>query len=88
MSGLVGGVNREPPQGAWESRLGTSSDYIPYKDADFDVWFRNLCEVVTAKTSGQNPAWTHIPMPELGLLTGAYADGHAAYGPVSKPCGL
>jgi hypothetical protein len=62
-----------------------STDYIPKKDSDFDVWFRNLIEVVEAKTSGQPPVWSHIPDVEVTLLRGSYDIWHAAYEFTLKP---
>ena len=52
-------------------------DYIPEKDAEFDVWFANLRQMVNTKTSGGE--WTHIPATEVTLLNTAYVTWHEAY---------
>jgi hypothetical protein len=65
--------------------MSSREDYIPANDAEFDVWFNNLCEYVTQKTSGTPPAWTHIPQGEVILLNGACAGWHTAYAVVLKP---
>ncbi|MDR1898456.1 MAG: hypothetical protein LBQ55_00435 [Treponema sp.] len=66
-----------------------SNDYIPRNHDAFDVWFRRLCEYVTAKTTAvppnTAPEWTHIPPPEVALLNDAYAAWYAAYAPTLGP---
>jgi hypothetical protein len=65
--------------------MAAREDYIPSKDADFDVWFKNLVQYVTKKTTGQSPEWTHIPAAEVTLLNTAYTDWYTAYAPTLKP---
>jgi hypothetical protein len=60
-------------------------DCVPVKDADFDVWFKNLCQTVTQKTGGAAPEWTHIPAAEVTLLTNGYTAWYAAYGSTLTP---
>ncbi|MDR1507074.1 MAG: hypothetical protein LBI67_08215 [Treponema sp.] len=60
-------------------------DYVPVNDKDFDQWFKNLSQYVNAKTSGQNPEWTHIPAGEVTLLVDSYAAWYTAYVPTLKP---
>jgi hypothetical protein len=65
--------------------MAKNRDYVPAKDAEFNTWFKNLCQYVNQKTTGQNPEWTHIPAGELTLLTTAYADWYTAYTVTLKP---
>ncbi|GAB6391667.1 MAG: hypothetical protein MdMp014T_1040 [Treponematales bacterium] len=64
-------------------------DYIPVRDADFDDWFLRLKNYVVEKTSGDAPAWTHIPPTEVAALSAHYESWHAAHmaavGPHAKP---
>ncbi|MDR1505637.1 MAG: hypothetical protein LBI67_00895 [Treponema sp.] len=62
-----------------------SKDYVPDKDAAFDTFFKNLCQYVNAKCTGQDPEWTHIPAGSLTALNGAYADWYTAYAVTVKP---
>jgi hypothetical protein len=61
------------------------ADYIPAKDADFDPWFKNLCEYVTQKTTMGPLPWTHVPPDEVTKLNNAYATWHTAYEATLKP---
>ena len=54
-------------------------DFIPRRDADFDVFFRNITMYVTQKTDGANPAWTHIAPADLTALSDSYASWYAIY---------
>jgi hypothetical protein len=36
--------------------MAAHEDYVPVKDADFDVWFKNLVQYVNKKTTPQPPA--------------------------------
>jgi hypothetical protein len=66
--------------------MGKNHDYIPQKDAEFDIWFKNLVDTVNAKTTPPDaPEWSHIPYSEVTLLNDAYADWRAAYTPTLKP---
>jgi hypothetical protein len=60
------------------------ADYIPARDADFDSWFKNLCQYVTLKTGGSPPAWPHVPQTELDGLNAACANWYAAYSATLK----
>jgi hypothetical protein len=65
------------------------TDHIPVRDADFNNWFKNLCQYVTVKTSVIPPAtapeWTHIPAAEVTLLNNAYSAWYTVYVIVLKP---
>jgi hypothetical protein len=65
--------------------MATGNSYIPAKDAEFDPWFRNLCEYVTQKTTTGPVPWTHIPPDEVAKLNNAYTVWHTAYEKVLKP---
>ncbi|MDR2158909.1 MAG: hypothetical protein LBP23_02450 [Treponema sp.] len=65
--------------------MGKFHDYIPSNDAEFNNWFKNLVQIVNTKTTGQTPAWTHIPASEVALLTNSYAAWYTAYAPTLKP---
>ena len=65
--------------------MAANQDYIPSKDAEFNQWFKNLCEYVARKTGGATPEWTHIPASEVTLLNDTYAAWHAAYEPTLQP---
>ena len=54
--------------------------FIPKNDAEFDLYYRNFCQIVTARTSGASPVWTHIPQARVTELTGGCAAWFAAYG--------
>ncbi|GHU02406.1 hypothetical protein FACS1894147_04210 [Spirochaetia bacterium] len=54
-------------------------DYIPARDADFNLFFKKLCQYVTAKTTGPTPEWTDIPAAAVTELNAAYADWYTAY---------
>jgi hypothetical protein len=64
-------------------------DYIPRPDAEFNNWFKNLCQYVTVKTSvippATTPEWTHIPAAEVTLLNNSYTSWYTAYVIVLKP---
>jgi hypothetical protein len=44
------------------------TDYMPAKDADFNVFFKNLVQYVGGKTGGSSPEWTHIPAAVISEL--------------------
>ena len=62
-----------------------ASGYIPRKDAEFDVWFKNLSRYVTLKTSGSPPDWTHISQTEVDALNAAYSAWSTAYAATLNP---
>jgi hypothetical protein len=55
------------------------TDYIPGADAEFALWLDNLVRVVLERTSGQPPAWTHIPPAALQTLTEKQTAWHEAW---------
>ena len=65
--------------------MAANQDYIPSNDAEFNQWFKNLCQYVTQKTGGGSPEWTHIPASEVTLLGDTYAAWYAAYAPTLSP---
>jgi hypothetical protein len=65
--------------------MGRERDYIPSNDAEFDIWYKNLCQYVTQKTTGDPPEWTHIPASEVKLLTDNYLVWRVGYVPTLKP---
>jgi hypothetical protein len=66
--------------------MAHKKDYIPTRDADFDVFFTNLVDYVDQKTGGNVPEWTHIPAPALSALREAHDAWQAAYAATLKPC--
>jgi hypothetical protein len=56
--------------------------YIPARDADFDAFFKNICQYVSQKTSGSNPEWKHIPQEAITALNTAYSTWYTAYSKV------
>jgi hypothetical protein len=74
-----------PDEGKGAVMSGSSRDYIPSNDGEFDAWFKNLVERVEQKTGGQTPVWTHIPAGEVTLLREVYTDWHAVYEPTLQP---
>jgi hypothetical protein len=62
-----------------------SKSFIPYSDAAYDKFFKNICQYVNQKTSGQDPEWTHIPAAEITALNAAYAAWYTAYAKTLKP---
>jgi hypothetical protein len=59
--------------------MPTNRKSIPAKDADFDVWLKNLSQYVTEHTSGSSPVWKHIPEADVDALNAAYSTWRAAY---------
>jgi hypothetical protein len=56
-----------------------SNDWIPAKDAEFDIFFKRYCQYVNEKCTGSTPEWTHIPTARRSDLNGAYEDWYTAY---------
>ncbi|GHU23506.1 hypothetical protein FACS1894172_12970 [Spirochaetia bacterium] len=54
-------------------------NYIPAKDADFNVFFKKIYDYVAQKTGGTQPEWTHIPADVVQGLQEAYTAWDAAY---------
>jgi hypothetical protein len=69
----------------YNKEITMAGSYIPRRNADFDLWFKNICQYVTAKTSGSPPEWTHIPPAETAKLNAAYTDWYAAYSATFGP---
>ncbi|MDR1566854.1 MAG: hypothetical protein LBS48_06195 [Treponema sp.] len=59
--------------------------WIPGGDAEFDEFLGKYCHIVSAKTSGESPAWTHIPQGRVTELLAAGAEWHAAYVKLLEP---
>jgi hypothetical protein len=59
--------------------MAATKDYIPAKDAQFDVWFLFLVTYVAQHTAGASPPWPHIPASAVTGLRAAYDNWHNAY---------
>jgi hypothetical protein len=57
----------------------SSTRTIPFNDAKFDIFFRNLINYVKDQTVGASPRWTHIPQTEIEKLDEAYNRWSTAY---------
>jgi hypothetical protein len=62
---------------------GTS--LIPRRDAEFDLFLSKYCSIVSRKTSGDNPAWTHIPAARITELFAVADAWHTAYIKLLEP---
>jgi len=62
-----------------------SNDYIPRHDADFQNWFDNIVQYVSARTTGQSPLWNYIPESAVNGLKAAYDDWDIHYVPTLQP---
>jgi hypothetical protein len=61
-------------------------NFVPAKDAEFDVFFRDYSVYVTKKCGPPDaPEWSHIPWDRVEDLNGAYADWHAAWIKLAGP---
>jgi len=56
-----------------------AKDYIPARDADFDVWYQNIVSYVGNKVNKPPVEWTHIPTEAALAFFNGYTDWHAAY---------
>jgi hypothetical protein len=69
--------------------MAHGKDYVPKKDADFDVWFKFMIQYVAKKCSIIPPAtaaeWTHIPAEVRAALADAYAFWYTLYLAVIGP---
>jgi hypothetical protein len=52
---------------------------IPGGDAEFDLFLNKYCHIVQMKTSGESPAWTHIPAARITELFAVAGEWHTAY---------
>jgi hypothetical protein len=66
--------------------MANRKDYIPARDADFNIFFTNLVEYVSQKTSGETPVWTHVPDADRTILRNAHIAWRNAYNITLKPC--
>jgi hypothetical protein len=66
--------------------MAARDDYIPSNDADFDNWFKNLCQYVNQQCTGASPRWTHIPAAARTELNDQYAAWYTAYAKTKVPC--
>jgi hypothetical protein len=64
--------------------MARKGSFIPRSYAEYDKFFKNICQYVNQKTSGQDPEWTHIPAAEITALNAAYADWYTAYSKTFK----
>jgi hypothetical protein len=65
--------------------MARKDDLIPYNDAEFDMYFKNLCQLVGQRTGGTPPVWDHIPPAAVTKLTDSYAAWYTAYAVTLKP---
>jgi hypothetical protein len=56
-----------------------SKDWIPDSDPEFDAHYKKYCRIVSEKTSGDTPEWTHIPPARKTDLNTGYTDWALAY---------
>ena len=68
-----------------ENKMSRRKDYIPSTDADFNTFFKSICQYVNTKCGGTTPEWTQIPKEERDKLDQAYIDWYSAYGLTLKP---
>jgi hypothetical protein len=61
------------------------SDFIPAKEAEFDAFFKKYCQIVSQKTTGSNPEWTHIPAGRITELNSGYAGWYTAWSKLKQP---
>ena len=66
--------------------MSKTKDYIPRGFAHYNDWFKNLTQYVSAKCSGANPQWDHIPQEARDELDAAYIDWYTYYSLTVKPC--
>ena len=65
--------------------MAHTQDFVPSRDAEFDGWLANLTGYVEAKTTGESPAWTHIPAAKVTDLKQHTADWRAAHAKTLGP---
>jgi hypothetical protein len=61
------------------------NDTFPRKDAEFDIFFRNVLNYTRDQTVGASPRWTHIPQAEIDNLASRYDEWTLAYTQVKGP---
>jgi hypothetical protein len=54
-------------------------DMVPDSDEKFDAKYKKYCQIVTQKTSGSSPEWTHVPAARVTELNNGYAAWYTAY---------
>ncbi|MDR0602231.1 MAG: hypothetical protein LBG42_07600 [Treponema sp.] len=52
---------------------------IPANFEKFDEYYKNYCQIVTARTTGSTPVWTHIPAARVTGLNEGYAAWYTAW---------
>jgi hypothetical protein len=60
-------------------------NFIPTNPAEYDTFFKNICQYVAQMTSGSTPKWTHIPPARITELNDSYAAWYTAYVLTTKP---
>jgi hypothetical protein len=65
--------------------MAKEHDFIPSNDAKFDAFYKNYCQIVTQRTSGQDPEWTHIPAARVTELNAGYAAWYTAWSKLRQP---
>lgn len=51
----------------------------PAGDADFNLWYKNVMQIVSIKSNGANPEWTHIPQDAVASIENQYQEWYTAY---------
>jgi hypothetical protein len=49
-----------------------AQDFIPQNDADFDLFYKNYCQIVGQRTAGSPPVWSQIPVDRAIALNTGY----------------
>jgi hypothetical protein len=63
-----------------------ADDYLALKDADFEEFFKFMCQYVNTKCGPPDaPQWSHIPDDARAALNDEYAAWHRAYVPTIGP---
>jgi hypothetical protein len=65
--------------------MAHTNDPIPPKDSEFDDYYKNVALVVHEKTTGENPAWNHIPQASLQDFFAALGAWTTAYEATKVP---
>ena len=55
------------------------SGFIPKNDGDFNLFYKNYCQIVNLRTTGSTPAWTHIPASRITDLNNGYTVWYTAW---------
>jgi hypothetical protein len=65
--------------------MARNKDYVPRPDADFDSFFKNICDYVNQNCTGSPPRWTHITDEARTEMQDVYTVWHAAWSVILKP---